>query len=215
VLEEIRSIAGALGLNGISRLPEVLERAAALHDAGKASPLFQNALLSLCQDSPPVEGGLWAKAAGRGRRIRYGRDYFRHELAGAIALLSNETIDALTGLEAEERNLAIYLVASHHGRVRLSIRSVPGEIGPDDGRRFALGVWDGDKLPAAQLGGGLNVPAMRLDLSCMELGSLKEPSWAERAARLDDSEHLGPFRLGYLEALLRAADARASMRERR
>jgi CRISPR-associated endonuclease/helicase Cas3 len=38
------------------------------------------------------------------------------------------------------------------------------------------------------------------------------PSWVERVIAL--REQLGPFRLAYLEALVRAADVRASMRER-
>jgi CRISPR-associated endonuclease/helicase Cas3 len=39
------------------------------------------------------------------------------------------------------------------------------------------------------------------------------PSWMESAIAL--RERLGPFRLAYLEALVRAADVRASMREAR
>ena len=35
-----------------------------------------------------------------------------------------------------------------------------------------------------------------------------EPSWIERVLRLRDA--IGPFRLAYLEAVLRAADERAS-----
>ena len=38
------------------------------------------------------------------------------------------------------------------------------------------------------------------------------PSWAERMMRLRDRADLGPFRLAYLEAVLRAADRRASKR---
>jgi CRISPR-associated endonuclease/helicase Cas3 len=48
----------------------------------------------------------------------------------------------------------------------------------------------------------------------MELGLCEQPpfenqpSWAERMLRL--RERLGPFRLAFLEALLRSADERAS-----
>ena len=51
-------------------------------------------------------------------------------------------------------------------------------------------------------------------LEPMELGLCErepfkdQPSWAERVIRLRDA--LGPFRLAYLEAILRAADMRAS-----
>src|SRR6266542_878034 len=55
---------------------------------------------------------------------------------------------------------------------------------------------------------------MKLSLEPMELGLCEkapfagQPSWTERMLRLRDK--LGPFRLAYLEAVLRAADMRAS-----
>jgi len=51
-----------------------------------------------------------------------------------------------------------------------------------------------------------------LDLEPMELGLSADgrPSWVERIIRLRDDPSLGSFRLAYLEALLRAADRRAS-----
>ncbi len=213
-LDEVRSIAGTLGWGTDERAAKLLALAAALHDIGKSSPVFQAALLSLEQDDKPGGEGPWAKAPGRGKRIRYDRDYFRHELAGALALVSGVAPGAFAGLDAREQDLVIYLIASHHGRVRTSIRPVPGENGPEDGRRFALGVWDGDELPAVRLGEGLSVPASKLDLSCMELGGTERPSWTERVSLLVDSSKMGPFRLAFLEALLRAADARASIKER-
>ena len=65
-----------------------------------------------------------------------------------------------------------------------------------------------DPLPAVDLGGE-SCPQTILDLSPMRLG---EGSWTERALMLRGE--LGPFRLAYLEALLRAADLRASADER-
>lgn len=102
----------------------------------------------------------------------------------------------------------------------MSIRSLPGERRPEPRRhgggrerRFARGVWDGDALPETDLGGGVVAPAVTLSLELMELGLCREEpfadqaSWAERVLRLRDS--LGPFRLAYLEAIVRAADMRA------
>jgi hypothetical protein len=59
-------------------------------------------------------------------------------------------------------------------------------------------------------------PTAKLSLEPMELGLCEEPpfagqpSWVERVLRLRDSHALGPLCLAYLEAILRAADMRAS-----
>jgi len=122
------------------------------------------------------------------------------------------------------RDLIAYLIVAHHGKVRLSIRSFPNETKPtdEDGRpqpqrRFARGIWDGDVLPQTDLGGGVTAPEVRLFLEPIELGLCElppfagQPSWLERMIRLRDT--LGPFHLAFLEALLRAADVRASATE--
>jgi CRISPR-associated endonuclease/helicase Cas3 len=143
------------------------------------------------------------------------RKFFRHELASALGVLHP---DAPVSAEGIERDLVAYLIAAHHGKVRLSIRSLPGEWPAPDAARFARGVWDGDLLPAAFLGGEsgteVTAPAVTLSLEPMELGLGQEspfvglPSWSERMLTLRDT--IGIFRLAYLEALLRAADERAS-----
>jgi CRISPR-associated endonuclease/helicase Cas3 len=168
--------------------------AARWHDAGKAHVVFQDAIPA---GAPRVD--LWAKAELKMKR--YGRRGFRHELASALAMLLNGQTD-----------LAAYLAAAHHGKVRLSIRSLPHEKHPDDSeKRFARGIWDGDPLPSTDLGGGTASPETLLDLSFMELGDGPHgPSWLARMLALRDDTALGPFRLGFLESLLRIADWRAS-----
>ncbi|WP_297672481.1 DEAD/DEAH box helicase [uncultured Desulfovibrio sp.] len=174
----------ALNIPSLAPVLPVLRRAARLHDCGKAHPVFQQA----CMDAP--DGDFWAKTP---RMAAYGRPGFRHELASALALRA-----------AREEDLATYLAAAHLGKVRLSIRSLPGEAVPEDGRRFARGVWEGDELPATSL-----LPATQLSLAVMELGvSAQGASWADRMERL--LEQWGPFRLAFLESLVRLADWRAS-----
>jgi CRISPR-associated endonuclease/helicase Cas3 len=134
------------------------------------------------------------------------RHGFRHELASALAWL------LAAPSEAPERDLIAYLIAAHHGKVRLSIRSLPDETG--DGKNpeklFARGIWQDDILPAVPLG-EITAPEITLDLSFMKMGEGEHgPSWLARAVALRDRTDLGPFRLAYLETLLRAADARAS-----
>jgi CRISPR-associated endonuclease/helicase Cas3 len=129
-------------------------------------------------------------------------------------------------LSTDEIDLLVYLVASHHGKVRMSLRGSPDderEDVPDPcpaDKRQARGVRDGDllqscRLPGANLGesAAIDAPTVTLSLDPMELGLSRRygASWRERTQLL--LERLGPFRLSYLEALLRAADCRASQEE--
>ena len=114
--------------------------------------------------------------------------------------------------EREFHNLVAYLIASHHGKVRGSIRSLPNEKKPGEGRLFARGVWDGDELPETKLGNEIVMPKTTLDLRYMELGTSElGPSWLSRVMEL--RRRWGPFRLAMLEAIFRTADWEASKEE--
>lgn len=183
--------------------------AARLHDVGKAHPVFQHTVLTRLSEEERRRrsSAVWAKSGDPFPHHK--RPYFRHELAGSLAVLKQP--DVLNDLPADLHDLVVFLIAAHHGKVRLSIRSVPGEHDPGDGRRYARGVWDGDILPAMKLA-SLHLRETTLDLSPMELGldPLGNPSWTERMLALRDSPDLGPFRLAFLEALSRVADWSAS-----
>lgn len=175
-----------------------LLQAARWHDRGKAHPVFQQAIPE--EDRPPQWRGRNDLAKVKGRMRPYSRPHFRHELASALALL-----------QAGGSDLAVYLVAAHHGKVRLSIRSLPGEKLPEESARlYARGIWQGDSLPETDLGGNEVAPAVSLKLDVMQLGrsSDGQPSWVERVLKLRDK--FGPCRLAFFEALIRAADRRAS-----
>ena len=102
-----------------------------------------------------------------------------------------------------ETDLVIYLVASHHGRIRLSIRRPPEESGIDDTIVTTLGVAPGDELPEVNLGES-TVPRSHLTIPT------GTDRYERRALALRDRADLGPFRLAFLEVVVRSADWRAS-----
>ena len=197
--------------------------AARWHDLGKAHEAFQSKIKldrRLSADGKahtPIAkapNGAWKPHRERdaeGETLKR-RRHFRHELASALAVLQ----PGVGGIPEELRNLVAWLIAAHHGKVRLSIRSMPDEGVPPGEKRFARGVWDGDLLPDVPLGDGIMSPSVTLSLEPMELGLCTEkpfenyPSWVERMLALRDAAEIGPLRLAYWETLLRAADERAS-----
>jgi CRISPR-associated endonuclease/helicase Cas3 len=130
----------------------------------------------------------------------------------------------IAALTVPQFNLLIYLVAAHHGKVRLSLRSSPDDLREDvpwpcpPETRQARGVREGDSLPVVALPGveftssQVLAPAVTLHLDVMDLGlsSAYGPEWRERAGALLATH--GPFRLAWYEAILRVADQRASQR---
>lgn len=183
-------------------------RAARWHDVGKAHDVFQDTMHRGLGEAEPVPDAALAKTVKP--NLRHGRPYFRHELASALALLAQEHWTRDTDLTA-------YLVAAHHGKVRMNLRALPRERAPTADRadaRFARGIWEGDELPPIDLGGGERWPGGRLTLSLMELGwdETTGESWTERTRDL--LADIGPFRLAWMETLVRLADWRASAKER-
>ncbi|GLY28099.1 CRISPR-associated helicase Cas3' [Kineosporia sp. NBRC 101731] len=155
------------------------------HDIGKAHDAFQAAL----GEHLPEEADrtlLWAKSGNRARlRFRDGRAGLRHELVGALMLHD-------TGPESD---LVAYLVAAHHGQVRLGINPIARQS-----------VHHGDQVPQIAPDGRAHDP-VEISTSALKIGG---DSWTQRSCRLRDRPDLGPFRLAFLEALVRAADWQAS-----
>ena len=230
VADEVAALKSKLGVQLDDQLWQAVALAARWHDVGKAHAAFQTAMLDMFPAGPQRDDGgkkLWAKSTLRGRpRYRVpsasttdtptvdstvqtevsfvARPGFRHELASALAFLA-------THPDAPNADLIAFLIAAHHGKVRASIRSLPGEpTPPEPGRRFARGIWDGDELPPVS---EFFTAPVRLSLELMELGDSAngEPSWLSRTCDL--REQFGPLRLAFLESLVRIADWRASSKE--
>ncbi|MEX2281205.1 MAG: CRISPR-associated endonuclease Cas3'' [Gemmatimonadota bacterium] len=204
----------------VAETPAVI-RAARWHDVGKAHEAFQTMLRTAHRNATGADLGeaLWAKsgsmpdpATGQPRkpgRPNYWiageakpRRHFRHELASALAWLARHDGEP-------DADLIAYLIATHHGKVRLSLRALPKETEPPDARMFARGVWDGDSLPEVRFEDGETLPMTILHLDLMRLGEgPRGASWTTRTQRLLKIH--GPFRLAWLEALVRIADWRAT-----
>ena len=211
VCNEVFALSDYLDIPQIYR--DVLKNSALWHDVGKAHPAFQNMLLAGKSDEEKRRTeGPWAKSKGNSGKARYWvessdgrvveRPYFRHELASALAWLQTQ------GRNEENADLVAFLIAAHHGKIRLSIRSLDQENRPEDPNRlFARGIWDGDRLEHVD---GISEEDVHLDLSIMQMG---EGSWLERITGLRDNSRMGPFRLSLMESILRIADWRASRME--
>lgn len=160
-----------------------------------------------------------SKGVRRARNLPF-RPGMRHEAASALAMWHRYRAGS-----ACYPALAVYLAAAHHGKVRTVFRSLT------DAADDAFGV---PAAPDAIGGKGQRWP---LDFSVAKDGA--EGQWTDRGFEIEDSgwtglvadllgpwreedeasadvvpkdepRTLGPFRLAYLEALVRVADWRAS-----
>lgn len=208
VTDEAEGLCKRLGIEGDSKARVLL--AARWHDLGKAHEEFQARLRS-GDGSNLQSSGYFAKAPKYDQK--HGRSYFRHELASALAFMAHREW-------SRDADLVGYMIAAHHGKVRMNLRPFPNEQVPTDpegrpdGRKFARGVWEGDVVPEVNLGDGHVWNGGPLALSLMELGYHAETgaSWTDRTRQL--LEELGPFSLAWLEALVRVADWSASKNEK-
>ncbi|MDB5967569.1 MAG: CRISPR-associated endonuclease/helicase Cas3 [Hydrocarboniphaga sp.] len=141
-----------------------------------------------------------------------------HEVASALALRQRhiQTAGHLRSLAPETKEdylaqlLAEYLVMSHHGQVRKVLRDeIPRNPKEEKAADTVRGVTEGDPLPAITVEGEeIGCEALAVDCRRMGRGADGCESYTRGVLHLLD--HFGPFRLAYLEALLRAADAQAS-----
>lgn len=136
--------------------------------------------------------------------------------AEVVGLKPSPLEQQLLDCSAEDFDLVAYLVASHHGKVRLALQASPKDqdYQSDDGNGLPIrGVRDGDLLPGVSLLPGLEPVqsvTLRLSLATVGLSSTTGISWRERCLALQNL--YGPAALAFLEALLCASDRKASQK---
>lgn len=174
------------------------------HELASALALF--AVLARYQPLHPALLGPWVEAFGL-----LGQAITAAPLVAAPTPCEQDVLDC----SADAFDLLAYLVASHHGKVRVALHAAPKDQdyrANGDGRGLPVrGVREGDELPSVRLDMAQPpLPALTLSLEPATLGlsGITGRSWRERSLGL--VARLGPGALAWLEALLRAADRRAS-----
>lgn len=199
---------------------DMLAMVSILHDIGKAHSVFQDAI----KDKDKVGKTIYAKCKSM---KKYTITNFRHEALSAMAILKKT--DGRKDYNGIDWHLAAYIVASHHGKVRMSMRN-PSGIVLKDGIEYITGVSTDstDTIP--------NFLATSADVStdvCLKINGWDEdklitgPSIAKIGSSRSANNSMswiqmthellltyGPFRLACLEAVFRAADQRASAKEK-
>ena len=96
-------------------------------------------------------------------------------------------IDRLLKCQAEEFDLVAYLVASHHGKVRVGLHAAPKDqdYRDRDGRGLPIrGIREGDRLPSVELvPGEPPIPEVTLTLSLAAVG-LSGTNWGQLAGTM-------------------------------
>lgn len=204
----------------LSKINHIMITVAKYHDIGKAHKVFQGTMLKGMEDKISKDV-LWAKRSGN---ANHSRRNFRHEAASALAFLKMHASNT-------ETELVAYLIASHHGKIRISMRDLPKKkhgryINSDDNHLCGIPIEEKETIPIFLSDKRdkskenntetiLNESVeneIDIDASIARIGKKDDvKSWLQITLGLL-KEH-GPFRLAYLEAVIRAADSRASRDE--
>jgi len=135
---------------------------------------------------------------------------------GHLGIKPSPLEQQLLDCSAEEFDLVAYLVASHHGKVRVTLQASPKDqdYSGDDGNNLPIrGIREGDYLPGVALlpdREPVKSVTLRLSPAALGLSSTTGVSWRERCTALQIS--YGPGTLAFLEALLCTSDRRASQK---
>ena len=201
VLDEACRILENVGI-GDNAIKDAVIEAARYHDVGKTHEIFQETMRKGMTEGADTYS-IWAKSQ---KITRHRVPGFRHEVASALAYIHNTKTQ-----DPQKRDLVSYLIASHHGKVRLSLRNVSRK---KQDERYLLGIKVGGDFLQAFSSKPVSIKDTRIDMSIAHLGHTESSgqSWTERMLALRDE--YGPFRLAFLETLVRAADGLASKKEK-
>lgn len=194
--------------SALYRMPDGSHRAGFRHELASVLALF--ALLRRCYPDHPALLGPWRDLLSRTRQAERLPPASCAPPDSALTPLEREVI----ALDAPAFDLLLYLVCSHHGKVRVSWQSSPADQASNDSAPRIRGVRSGDVLPTMALvaadGTRHRVPAAEMLLAAASVGLNTDTGrgWTERVLGLLDRH--GPFTLAWMEALMRAADQRAS-----
>ncbi|MCS6971084.1 MAG: CRISPR-associated endonuclease Cas3'', partial [Planctomycetes bacterium] len=180
------------------------ERRGFRHELASALALF--ALLEQCRPDHPALLGPWRQALAA----------LGHPWPQPSAQVGGKLAQDVLALSSADFDLLAYLVAAHHGKVRVALHAAPADqdfVPPKgDSRGLPIrGLREGDVLPSLLLDPqDPPLPELTLTLAPATLGLSPRTgrSWRERTLGLQ--ERFGPAALAWLEALIVAADRRAS-----
>lgn len=192
---------------GLYRMPDGSRRRGFRHELASTLALF--GVLSRAQPDSPALLGPWRSLLERLPNVS---TMPVRQAATPIDLGPLER--EIAALGPDDFDLLLYLVCSHHGKVRMSWHASPADQESRDIVPRIRGIRDGDILPSFHLadrdGASHVVTPLALSLAATAAGlnPVFGRGWTERVLGLLDRH--GPFTLALLEALIRAADQTAS-----